>query len=369
MASMTDSLVEKLETELKSGFFGSDGRLPSLRTLALRYSCSLGTIKRTVDMLADQRILHSIHGKGVFYAGANFQPLRKANRVLGAIVLKDECGDALLEMRRAYLDKGWLMAVYNASEDFQDPVKELEFLNLAERERFAGIMLVPTPIEPVNGKAYRRLRDAGMKIALIGSYAVDMPDDTYFLVDRKAAGSLMMSQAAMRGYRHAVYCDTVQDAPYKRALKAGGAECAAALSIELLPPVECPVWRNADVESQRECFSKVEGQLAALPPNTAVLCLMPSLSRLSIRSLRANGRDVPGDIGVASLVGCGEEDGFSHIGFDAKALVNSALEHLTDGEAGSFKSVQRLFPPRFEDRGTLRKAFTSMKNEETSHAF
>jgi len=358
MQTLPYDLAERLISSLESGELGRDGRLPSFRSLAGHYACSVATIKRSVDMLQERKILHSIHGKGVFYAGKNFRPTRNAGRLLGAIVLDDKPGTFFGKIRTEYLSKGWVVASYNATDDFQDPAKEREFLALAERERFAGVLIAPTPIEPLNRDIFKKLRIAGMKLAITHPYAADMSGETYFCIDYKAAASLMVAQAAMRGYRNIAYFDNAVPSPYKILQKNGLEESIAALGLGSLIPLTCQqgeenkkfVWENAPGKE------KLLQRLKDLPPNTAILCTFERLADLAMELLTHLARRVPDDIGVAALIGFGESNHrVSSVSFDAEKQIREAFAYLTDDRIGPLETIQRLFPPSFENHGTLKE--------------
>lgn len=347
------AVKDKFKGDILSGMYGSESRIPSFRSLAQKYDCSFATIKRFVDELQEDGLLVSIHGKGTFLSSATLHPKRRQSRIIGTILLEDPSMKAVEMLKGEWLAKGWFLSIYNASSSLQNPEEEREFLEMAERERFAGVAMVPTPKEPSNTRTFARLKVEGLKIALLGCYATVMPGETYFLADYKAAGALAVSQSAMRGYRGIAYVDTPANSPFKVLQALGIGECASSLGLKLLPPVKCLNWG----ESHYRDVQEIGKLLMGLPPNTAVLCSQSDLADAVYKALLEYGRRIPDDIGVISLYGgAGDFGQISQVGFGYEEILRAALEYISDGKRSSMDIVQKLFPPFFLEGETIRKA-------------
>lgn len=340
---ITDKIIEALRNDLQTGQYDKSGRIPSFRNLAKRYECSLGSIKSAVDRLQRERLLYSIHGKGTFIVGvAPCGAHIKRNRVIGAIVLDDGAGLEFERQKEMFLNLGWFLAVYNASDDHQAPERERNFLRMAEAEGFTAIIMVATPLEPLNTSFFMKLRIEGMKIAHLSPYKDDMSSETYFSPDWRAAGRLAASEAAMRGYQQIVYVYSGKLMPFKQLQLEGIAEMTDGPEFKQLPSI---VFNDAD-------------KMKDLPTNTAFICASSWIGNKMCKKIASFSHNVPEEFGIASLsediYDENKNDKGSIITFDNKAQITAALDYTTDEKINSLERIQILFAPSFKDGNTLR---------------
>jgi len=338
---ITDNLTETLRNDLATGHYGESGRIPPLRNLAERYSCSPASMKRAIDNLQREGLLVSIHGKGTFLMnGTSPGGHIRRSRVIGTIVLDDPAGREIGNQKEKWLNEGWFLATYNATLDHQAPARESGFLKRAEAEGFFAVILVATPLEPTNAELFMKLRLGGMKIAHLTPYRDDMSRESYFMPDWRAAGQLAVSQAAMRGYRNVVYVKEGLMTPFKKLQLDGIREMCAGLGLQLLPSMDA-----TDLE-----------EAGKYPENTVFLCSSSLSGKKIHEELLSLGCRLPEQFGVISL--CEDLDNPCErdcmIFFDYARQINAAMEYSIDDKFSSLEPVQKLFPPIFREGNTLR---------------
>ena len=338
---ITDTIINTLRNDLQSDHYKQAGQLPPFRDLAQRYNCSPASIKRAVDYLRREGLLLSA-GKRIFLANAAPRgSYIKRNRVIGIIVLNDSSRKTIENIKETWLKKGWLLAVYNASEDHQASERERQFLLTAEAEGFTAVIMTATPLEPCNTALFPKLRHEGMKIAHLNPYRKEMEEECYFMPDWRATGRLAVSQAAMYGYRRIAYVNNRNVPPFKEWQFEGIQEMTYGLGLELLPEVDLDA-----------------SQISALSTDTAYLCASPDSALALQQRLRKNGKSLVISLSE-SLDSNNNEVYDAEVVFNSAEQLNAALEYATDESIGSLERVQRLFPPIFKTKNLCPKDVVS----------
>ncbi len=347
----------KIQKDLKAGRWGLKGQLPSFRSLARHYNCSLTVVQQALRTLDEEGLIRSCRGKGTFWADAQLKPNFRQNRIIGITYLNGCFKQELEEIKNDWLDDGWFLAGYNADKHLQDPAMERRFVLQARREHFTGVVLLATPLPPTNRHLFASMRLEGMKIAHLMPYQDDMTQEACFCVDYQAAGRLAVAEAARAGYRRIVYWRE-GDSPDRRLNQQGIREMAAALGVELLPDLDqARTWNQAEVDAflagNRTAEPPFLAELLALPADSCICSQPPVLLNQASRLLRRYGRP-DRRIGLVALDDFNGRDlSVSTIVFDHKAQLQAAFEYIADSRQGAIDTVQKVFPPRFMARETL----------------
>ena len=59
-------LADLLRAQIMSGELAERRPVPSIRTLMQRYGISDGTVKKAIDVLRSEGLVHTVRGKGVY---------------------------------------------------------------------------------------------------------------------------------------------------------------------------------------------------------------------------------------------------------------------------------------------------------------
>ncbi len=341
---MTGDICDALRRDIAAGRFPSGKQLPGFRELAAQYDCSRGTIENAVRILADEGVLRTIQGRGTFLANVGTPPPRKANRIVGAVLLRNCWLEAMEKLRDEYLKKGWFISTYCSSEDLQNPAAEKQFLEHALAQNFAAVILVGTPLEPLNTELYRKMRRAGMKVLHLTHYRDDMSGEAAILPDYRMAGVLGCSAAVMRGYRNIVYiARTPALSPSTRWRQTGMEEMIGALQLNRLKDILIPHHGGNIGDAD---FIKFLPFLKRLPPGTAILA--DSCDLLYAFHLFRDRAGVSGEpLFELSLSGTSPlAPLLNHISFDYEESIRLAMDYVMNNTFLPLAPFQKSLPPK-----------------------
>lgn len=336
---------EAIQRDITSGAYPEEGRLPGLRTLAARYGCSRGTVSNALKTLEHQGVLRMEHGRGTFLGslrGGNPVP---AARMVGAVLLRDSWFEPMEKLRDEYLKRGWFVSLYCSSDDLQNPAAERHFLDLAARQRFAGVILTGTPLEPLNTELYKSLRRTGMKIIHLVHYKADMSDEPAILPDFRMAGAAACAAAALRGKKRILVLRQEGSCPPSTRLRNGGVSAmASALGVECLPEAAL-AFCDGDPAGE---FGQLERVLDTCGPlrDAAVLADGCSLLHRIGRFLESAGiprREWPFLLSLSDTHPRRKE--MNHISFDYEKSVRMAMDYILDESIGPLDPFLRTLEP------------------------
>lgn len=353
---MQDAYI-KVSDELRAGVWGREGKLPSVRQLARHYQCSLTVIQQAVKLLNDEGLIRSCHGKGTFWAGGGVLPNYRANKIIGVSYLNIFYQQELENLKREYLRRGWFVSGYNADEHFQDPAFERQFVLLAREQRFSGLVLLATPIAPVNTEVFTKMRIEGMKIAHLVPYCEDMSQEPLFCADYHAIGELAVEIALWGKYRY-LQCWVDSESPDRRLTFDALRNRAREENVEILPDCRMPSWSqqrfDAYMNGRESEVPPIAGVLSELPPGTCIFAQSPALIDQVVQLLRKMGKNVPLDYGALALDGF--RDGrhpVDSIAYDRLLQLQTAMDYVADESISPLEVVRKLYPPEWIRRGTI----------------
>ena len=352
---MRRKYLTALRADLAGGRFGQDGRLPSFRELASLYECSVASIKLAVDTLQEEGILEPIHGKGTFLTRHGRLPLPRTERrkIIGAVLLQHGWLETMEQLKHEWQRQGWFFSIYDACRDMQDPGYEKKFLEMALQEGFSGVILIATPIEPVNTGLFAELRRQGMKIVHLAPYRDDMSHESYFMLDYSAAGPMALARAEQEGYRRIVPIRDGSRSPSMNMI-AGGLSRVRKGSVEVVSTFcyrqKLVEWvREREQMEADELWRQLSAELvplAAYSRDTVLLAYRaeiatelkrffqeigkPEMDRPAIWAL---DRQTPGNKGIEA------------VSYDLEAQVRDALGYICDSRIDPLCRVQKLFSP------------------------
>ena len=350
---------EEICKDLRSGKWGKSGKLPSCRKLAGQYGCSLSVIQQAFKVLDMDGEIRSFAGRGTFWIERNAAGSYKANSVIGVSFLSVFFNNAIEELKFKWLKKGYFLSGYNADIHMQNPANERDFILMARKEHFSGLVLLATPFKSDNVALCNQMRLEGMKIAHLIPHLDDMSNEPLFSADYKAAGRLAVSVAAMAGFRNLVFWPH-GESPDRSLTMEGIREMASGLDLNLLPDFD-----NECTYTKQECLDYLEGrmtdtphvisELLNLPPRTCLLTQSQGMLRTLLRLARHNGISVPQTLGGIALDGGDnyESYGVDTIVYDRCQQLNDALEYVANSGISPLTIVHKLYPPKFLKFGTL----------------
>lgn len=350
---------EEISRDLREGKWGKSGKLPSCRQLAGQYNCSLSVIQQALKVLDKEGEIRSFAGRGTFWIEKNAAGSYKANSVIGVSFLSVFFNNAIEDLKFKWLKKGYFLSGYNADIHMQNPANERDFILMARKEHFSGLVLLATPFKSDNAALCNQMRLEGMKIAHLIPHLDDMSNEPMFSADYKAAGRLAAAGAAMAGFHNVVFW-TNGESPDRTLTLAGIKEMVSGLGLNLLPDFD-----TGHTYSKQDCLDYLEGkakntpavvtELLNLPPRTCILTQSQGMLRSLIQIARHHGIDVPGTLGGIAMDGGDSyaSYGVDTIVYDRCQQLNDALEYVADSSISSLTIVHKFYAPKLVRFGTL----------------
>jgi DNA-binding LacI/PurR family transcriptional regulator len=317
-------------------------KLPSIPSLVKELKLSTTTVRRAFDDLTNEGLLYSIQGKGTYARGYNKVDKERAISQIGfAYHLRNET-IALFDFIQNYaLEQNCLLTSYNVSEDNQDPVKERIFLEQLEKKNFQGAIIMPTPIKPTNRELYRRMRENGIKVALVTPYAEHMDDEATFFEDYYHAGYMATAKMGMAGFKKISFASMKPFPVASRWFKNGVTQAANDLGLELLKDLIPEI--NMDVKS--------------LPPGTGIISTHTYIGYIIYDLLAEAGRKPGEDIALCTRHDY-DRPGYPPISYlisPQKELFKAAMDYILDPGIESTSIVHKTFKFKYEEHGTVVK--------------
>ena len=86
--NLSDRIAERIRMDIRAGRFKEDGRLPTERELALRFSVARNTVRRAIDALEDEALVERQVGRGTFIVSAPSVQLKGAPEIEAMVQAK-----------------------------------------------------------------------------------------------------------------------------------------------------------------------------------------------------------------------------------------------------------------------------------------
>ena len=361
-----ERLKYDISSKINSGVYSHDKRFPTLRQLCQEYSVSIATARKAVDMLKDDGVLISYQGHGTYLADSLSNRTRNNKKMIGLGHLMWG-QDFLWNLSNDWLSKGWLITFYNSVIDHQDNDLERKFLKRAYDEEFTGVVLHPTPLNGGNQEYCRQLRIKGMKIAFLSQLDEEDVPQCAFLLDHEHAGYQAITQMALCGYKHFVYCHQDIDSVYVKKELCGIREAVDEYGFNLLDEIVLPNWTaKADTYESRTRMlvgnnRGIIDRFAELPQETAIIVNQNDVADVICGLLKQSGRVVSSDLGVCYCNNTSQNIDntiVSGMEFPRLKQMQRSLEWIADENNKPSDHYIEKFKPTFIFRETSRKRIT-----------
>ncbi len=77
MIPIYEQIAEQIRNQIRQGTLKSNDPLPSVRSFAKDYRISALTVKKAYDLLEEEGLVHTVHGKGTYIAAINQNVLKE----------------------------------------------------------------------------------------------------------------------------------------------------------------------------------------------------------------------------------------------------------------------------------------------------
>ncbi|MBR2723123.1 MAG: GntR family transcriptional regulator [Lentisphaeria bacterium] len=337
-------LVDIIRNDIENNKIVEDGKLPTLRQLAVRYQCGTTSVKRAFDLLEQDGIIRVVRGRGNFVIGHKDAPKQKKSKLIGTILLNSAFMCELAAVRDKYLQDGWLFSMYDASFDRQSPEKEKLFLRNAMKQNFSSFIITASPIEPVNTELFMQLRANGSKVIHLSAYKEDMSDECCFLTDYEHSASLAVWKIAAANYKNILYIGRENTAPHVSKIEKGIKNTLADTGLNLI---------DSFTVHYKESDNIIE-HLQKLPPSTAILAFDTEIGEIVSWCAQRFGKSAPADFGLVSIMEVfGVNANHSYTAGNISEIVSDVLEYAIDEKISPLETFHKYYRNTFCDKKTL----------------
>lgn len=341
--SKTDYVKKILKKKILDGEFPPASKIPPEPELVDQFGVGRNTIREIISALAHEGLLQKFQGKGTFVRTDFAYPQARTNTLIGlAHHFRNETIDIFSHIQNYALDNESLLVAYNVNEDAQDPALEKKFLEKAEREMFKGLIVLPTPHQPLNTDIYARLRSKGIKVVLIAPYKKEMDNEVSFLFDYEQAGYTAAAKLGMSGFKKICFARKYMSIPHF-IMQAAAAQACRDLNLDFI-----------------EDFHFVEGAdnqkfLKKLPCGTGIISSQTSLGYELHDACMKSGIRIPEDIGLCSI------SDYKKAGLPAISCLvtpqaeqlQSAVDYIMNSGTNAGDIIHRTFKFKYEEHGTV----------------
>jgi len=299
-------LQERVKQLIARGGLRRGDPLPSYRELCQRFGVSLVTMKRAMDQLAADGIIHIQPQKGVFVERAIAPRARKLTQ-LGIVYY---CSRQLLFSTRYLMEilQGLMLEAEARSADArifsiksEGPLAPEEL----ETSGVDGLILVGT----ANQAYLESVARQPLPAVVLDVFTPGIPLD-YVVADNSSAARTVVEKLAASGHRRIAYVDgwstdTIKDIVIETSdvieRRAGVLDAARVLNLP--PPTVFPVCKEeASLTGRRAA----EAWLAMPERPTAIVAYDENVARSVIAALAERGIETPRDVSVAAAACAGE---------------------------------------------------------------
>ncbi|MBF0244062.1 MAG: GntR family transcriptional regulator [Planctomycetes bacterium] len=344
--------LEKFILEkIRSNEWSPSTKIPSIRKLSSEFGVNSATSRRILEELTKKGILVAVHGSGTFVREDFNSSMPFTSHEKNILVMMPDMPE-IDYLKEEALNKSILISHYCTGKDGQSPEKEKQLLLAAMRNKYMGVILSPTPKVPTNQDLFRKMRENGMKVLLIGYYdfVPAMADESYLLPDFAAASRAAVVKMTLSGYENIVYLHKgANNALYQRILRNGYDEAVKELSLNALPPVDISAENILEAVAVRR-----------LPRSTAIVTPNPLGAEDIKKAIEDTGRASSGDLALICCCGNPIPRGVDCLTFDYQTQVEEALAYICESSIGSSEVYHELFNAVFysgkHECGSLRCA-------------
>lgn len=247
-----------------------------------------------------------------------------------ALVVPDIGNPVYVQMaksvQRAAAEHGYQLSLISTENGAMD---ERQVLLGLDQRQLDGMVLVSLRPGPA---LLRRIRDAGDRVCLIGSFPDDLPVDAV-RVDSGRGAALGVDHLIDQGRRHVAFVNgTAGTVPAARRAQ-GYRDALLARGL----PVRPELLAEGDFAMQGG-YRAVDALLARAPELDAVFCANDMMALGVLRRLRELGRRVPEDVAVVGM------DDIDMAAMSAPTLTTVSLQAEERGRAATELLVERLGP-------------------------
>ncbi|MGM9539017.1 MAG: substrate-binding domain-containing protein [Candidatus Onthomonas sp.] len=299
MSLKYQELADILRATIQSGVYTAAGKLPSETALAGQYSVCRQTVRRALEILADEGLIVKKHGSGSHLVQAPVHQRRVAVVLSSA---SDYLSPLVLDDIQNVLYSNGLTPVLFSTRNRASA--ERIVLEQLLSEDICGILMegVRTALPNLNLDLHRKLRQRGIPTVFLYSAPSELPESVCISEDNEGGSYLLTRYLAGLGHTRIGGIFKSDDRQgleryrgYAYALQDAGLSLQESRLAWFTSEDRDALLSSGDDQFLRRCLTRY------LTGCTAIVCYNDEIAHPLIRILLSSGRQVPEDISVVSF--------------------------------------------------------------------
>lgn len=350
------TLMEQLKSDILSGDIRPGQKLPSENELSSQYSLSRHTVRKALNILAQEGYVEAFHGKGTF-CSENIRHMRKSKNI--AVVttyISDYIFPRLIQgMDKVLSRNGYSIILKNTGNSRQKEAKCLEELL---KKDIDGLIIEPSKSQLIcrHRSIYRNFEKYGIPYIFIQGIYMEMKEHPHILMDDARGGYLVTKYLLDTGHRRIAgffKADDIQGIErhkgYVWALQEAGVP---------YNPDDVVWFHTEDRKHKPAMMARLMAESGKLPEG--IVCYNDQIAVLVMEELESQGIRIPEEISVTGYdnsLYAQRGNGITTIAHPQEKLGEMAAELILEklnGVSENDSHVERLIRPELIVRGSCR---------------
>ncbi len=287
-------LACKLRSEIQSGRYGRDGRLPSENELTAKTGYSRQTVRQAMSVLENEGLTVRVQGSGTYVRGDKPQRPLTRNIAVVTTYIGEYIFPAILHGIDGVLSENgyssMLFATHNRVDD------ERRILTELLEKPIDGIIIegTKTALPNPNIDLYRRLEALSVPVIFINGFYPEMKEHVCVVADDREGGKTACASLIRKGHKKIGGIFKSDDIQGHRRY-AGFVEALIESGLEVVD--DNIMWYSTE---NRDALIET-GAAGILKSCTACVCYNDEVALRVISALEKSGRSVPTDVELTSF--------------------------------------------------------------------
>lgn len=352
------TLMEQLRSSILSGEIRPGQKLPSENELVRQYGLSRHTVRKALEILANEGYVEAFHGKGTFCSENMRHTTKSYNIAVVTTYISDYIFPRLIQgMDSVLSENGYSIILKNTGNSRQ---KEARCLEELLKKDIDGLIIEPSKSQLTcrHRNLYKALEQYHLPYVFIQGIYTEMLDKPHILMDDVKGGYLVTKYLLDLGHKRIAgffKADDIQGMQrhkgYVRALQ----ECGIPYN-----PDDVVWFHTEDRRTKPSQMVRLMAERHELPDG--IVCYNDQIAAQVMETLEGLGIRVPEDISVTGYdnsLYARRGNGITTIAHPQEKMGEMAAELLLEklnGVPEEESKVGRLIQPELIIRGSCRKA-------------
>lgn len=354
------ALMEQLKNEILSGEIRPGQKLPSENEFARQYNLSRHTVRKALEILAQQGYIEAFHGKGTFCSEKMRHTTKSYNIAVVTTYISDYIFPRLIQgMDNVLSENGYSIILKNTGNSRQKEAKCLEELL---KKDIDGLIIEPSKSQLTcrHKNLYESLEKYQIPYIFLQGIYAEMRDKPYIVMDDVKGGYLVTKYLLSLGHKKIAGFFKADDVQGMERHK-GYVQALQEENIHYDP--DMVVWFHTEDRRTKPALTiRMMAQKEQLPD--AVVCYNDQIAVQVIEAVEGLGLKVPEDISVTGYdnsLYAQRGTGITTIAHPQEKMGEMAAALLLEklnGVSEEDSKIERVIQPELIVRGSCREKQT-----------